>query len=246
MEGPFIASQDGARGAHGTESVKHPDIPFLQKLLEWSGNRVRLLTIAAELPGADHLCKYALRNGIAVELGHQLAGNRDINRLIEAGASALTHLGNGIPKQIDRHDNPIFSGLLYDGLRAMIIADGFHLPTHLIELFIKVKGIENTILVSDLSPVGGLAPGNYYTLGNPAILDPSGRLYNPETNYLVGSSKTLVECANFLLLNELATIQEVVQMAVTNPLNLIDAHHPAEPTPSEHLLFENGIIKHVQ
>ena len=40
----------------------------------------------------------------------------------------LTHLGNGMPNQVHRHNNPVMAGLAAHRLAATIITDGFHLP----------------------------------------------------------------------------------------------------------------------
>ena len=217
LEGPFISGVDGARGAHAVQWVHPPDAGLLEDLIRWSCGRLRLLTMAAEVPGAANLCQYAVSKGIRVSLGHQLATYEQIAALEAAGASAMTHLGNALPHQLPRHDNPVYAGMLLDGLTAMIIADGFHLPAHLIRLILKVKTPARAILVSDLSPIAGLPPGRYHTLGNPAELRSNGHLFNPETGFLVGSGSTLSAAAQYLLDQQLATPTEIHQMAVINP-----------------------------
>ncbi|MDZ7718295.1 MAG: hypothetical protein U5K72_05680 [Balneolaceae bacterium] len=221
LEGPFISDVDGARGAHNPKWIKKPDSYFLDQLVEWSGGKIKLLTIAAELDGADELCRHATDLGIKVSLGHQMASQADLQRLSDSGASLLTHLGNGIPQIIDRHDNPIWAGLANDDLTAMIITDGHHLPPSLIKTILKVKGASNTIIVSDASPIAGLSPGNYSTLGNKVILKESGRLYNPETGYLVGSSSTMIDCMNYLHSLQLLNKKELLDVGFFNPLRFL-------------------------
>ena len=128
LEGPFISAEPGAVGVHDPSLVRPPDARLFDELQDLAGGCVRLLTIAAELPGAADLARHAAARGVAVSLGHQMAGELEIKRLTSAGASALTHLGNGVPNVLPRHDNPIWAGLAADGLSAMIIADGHHLP----------------------------------------------------------------------------------------------------------------------
>ncbi len=162
--------------------------------------------------------------GIKVSLGHQLAGESDIDKLANAGASLLTHLGNGIPQKIDRHENPIWAGLANDDLSAMIITDGHHLPSSLIKTILKVKGASDTIVVSDASPIAGFAPGSYTTLGNEVILEESGRLYNPKTGYLVGSSSTMTECITHLRSLEVLNEKNLSDVGFTNPLEILDVN----------------------
>jgi N-acetylglucosamine-6-phosphate deacetylase len=221
LEGPFISEKEGAVGAHNPEWVQKPDIRFLDKLYEWSGENIKLLTIAAETEEAEDLCRHAAQLGITVSLGHQMGGEADLQKLANAGARSLTHLGNGIPHLLNRHHNPLWGGIANDDLKAMIISDGHHLPPAIIKTIIRTKSISNIIVVSDASPIAGLPPGRYTTLGNEALLEESGRLYNPETGYLVGSSVTMLDCMNFLSSLELLSVEELLNVGFYNPLNLI-------------------------
>ena len=46
------------------------------------------------------------------------------DRLALAGANAVTHLGNGLPNLLPRHENFIWAVLANDHYTAMIISDG--------------------------------------------------------------------------------------------------------------------------
>jgi N-acetylglucosamine-6-phosphate deacetylase len=203
---------------------------------------VKLLTISADIDQAPELCKFAVSQNITVSLGHHLANSRDLANCAEAGATALTHLGNGLPKVGDRHKNPLWAGLGNDDLVAMTITDGFHLPPEIIKGIIRIKGIGKTIPVSDAAPISGLEPGRYHTLGNDVMLDENGLLYNPETGYMVGSSKNLVQGINHLLSLNLVTIDDIVQMAVHNPLKLINKSGLKENLPKK-LIFDEKANK---
>ncbi len=221
LEGPFISPIDGARGAHDLNWVHQPDIPLLDKLHDWAHHKIRLLTIAAEPVGADEVCRHASNLGITVSLGHQMALEADLNKLAASGARALTHLGNALPAQLPRHENPLWAGLANDELQAMIIADGHHLPPSILKVILRTKGFSNTIVVSDASPIAGLPPGRYRTLGNEVVLDSSGLVYNPQTGYMVGSSATMLDCMNHLSSLQLMSTEELITTGFHNPLRLI-------------------------
>ncbi len=233
IEGPFISPKEGFRGAHQAEFIRKPNIDFLKNLIEWSGNTIKLLTIAAELEGAEKLTRFAVRQGIAVSLGHQTADERDMEKLARAGAVSLTHLGNGIPANLPRHHNPIWAGLANDDLTAIFITDGHHLPPAVMKTFIRTKGVAHCIVVSDASPIAGLQPGSYSTLGNDAVLEENGRLYNPHAGHLVGSSATMLQCMNYLAGLNLLTPQQLIEVGFYNPLKLIGADPASIPTSSE-------------
>jgi N-acetylglucosamine-6-phosphate deacetylase len=151
-----------------------------------------------------------------------MAHTADLQRLVDAGARALTHLGNGVPAVIPRHENPVWAGLANDQLTAMIITDGHHLPPSVIKAIIRTKTPARCILVSDASPIAGLSPGTYETLGQRVVLDPSGRLYNPKGNHLVGSSATLVQCTKHLATIDLTTSDDLITMTYHNALKLLN------------------------
>lgn len=220
-EGPFISSEPGAVGAHRPAWTQRPDRDFLDRMLEWSGGAIRLLTLAAELEEADALVAYAVSKGIVVSLGHQMAGPAELARAADAGARMVTHFGNGLPNFVHRHENVLWAALAEDRLAVSLICDGHHLPPELIKVVIKAKGVENIIAVSDASPAAGLLPGRYEVLGNQVVLEPSGRLHNPEKSCLVGSSATLRECADYLRSRQLADEEAIVKMCVENPKKLL-------------------------
>ena len=60
LEGPFISPEDGARGAHAKEWVSKPDTGLLDQMILWSENKIKLLTVAAEIPGMEMLCRLSL------------------------------------------------------------------------------------------------------------------------------------------------------------------------------------------
>ncbi|MCP3966157.1 MAG: amidohydrolase family protein [Lentisphaerae bacterium] len=220
-EGPFLSDKPGAVGAHNPDWVKEPSIVFFKQMQEWAEGSIKLLTIAAENDGAEELTKFAADSGVAVSLGHQMADYEAMKRCADAGASLLTHLGNGIPNEINRHKNQLWAALACDGLTAMIITDGHHLPAELVKVVIRAKGLENILFVSDASPIAGMPPGKYNVLGNNAILEEDGLLHNPEKKCLVGSSATMLECANFLADQDFITPEEIVKLGFSNPLKAI-------------------------
>ena len=220
-EGPFISKEPGAVGAHNPAWARNPDRTFLGRMMEWSAGSIRMLTIAAELPGAEALAAYAVSRGIVVALGHQLAGAADLARVAQAGARLITHFGNGMPNLVHRHENILWAGLAEDRLGLSLITDGHHLPPSIIKTALRVKGVQQIVVVSDASPAAGLPPGRYHVLGNEAVLEPSGRLHNPEKACLVGSSASILECANYLLAQLLATPEEVAALCLHNPLRLL-------------------------
>lgn len=226
IEGPFISADDGPRGAHPREHVHNPDPALLDRLVNLSNGCIRMITLAAETPGAADLTDYAAGLGICVSLGHQLANEMQIENAVKSGARALTHLGNGMPAVVNRHSNPLLAGLANDELYAMIITDGHHLPDALIKIVLRVKGAERTVVTSDATALTGMPPGKYRMFGADVIRDESGKVYNPLTGYLAGSGSTMFECMNHLASLNLLSPSELVKTGFINPLKLIGIDQP--------------------
>ncbi len=221
IEGPFISAHKGTGGAHDEQWISKPDVDYLRQLIDWADGRVKLLTIAAESEGAEKLARYAVDRGITVSLGHQVAGEQDLCRLVRAGAVSLTHLGNGVPSMLPRHKNPIWAGLGNDDLVAMIITDGHHLPASILKTIIRTKGSERCVVVSDASSPAGLQAGKYEVLGHKVVLEEDGLLHDLTTGYLAGSSAMMLQCMNHLASLDLVSHDELFAMGFDNPLALI-------------------------
>lgn len=221
LEGPFLSPKPGAIGAHQPDCVINPDSETLKKLQDWAKGKIKLLTIAADQPDADELCKTARQLNIKISLGHHLANYDDLEKCYQAGAQYLTHLGNGMPNMVSRHDNPLIAGLCHKDLIPMLIADGFHLPEFLLKGIITLKGIDNVIIVSDASSMAGMPPGKYFSMGNNIVLEDSGLLHNPEKACLVGSSFSLKKCTDYLSNNLGYSKEDILAMVQTNTLSVI-------------------------
>ncbi|MEI3037699.1 MAG: hypothetical protein V8T90_01385 [Victivallales bacterium] len=223
LEGPFLSDKPGAIGVHNPAWVRSPSAEAVRELFQAAEGFIRLITIAAEVPGAEEAIREAKRLGILVSVGHHLATGKDLHRATGAGAQMLTHLGNGIPNLLDRHRNPVWAGLAEDSLTAMLIADGHHLPADVIKVMIRCKSPEKIIIVSDASPATGFAPGHYTVMGNDAILEPNGKLYNPHLQCLVGSASTLSRCMEHLASLELLSDNELHMVGRDNALRMLES-----------------------
>ncbi len=195
MEGPFISPRQGAVGAHPEHCVQPPSIEAFKELQELADNQIRLVTLAPEQPGALKLIEYLTSHGVTVSIGHTLAEFSQIQDACRAGAALATHLGNGIPNQLNRTDNPIWS-ILASPLSVMIITDGFHLPPGFIQTVYAAKGADHLILTSDAAPIAGCPPGEYSIFGTRVELTKDGCVLNLNAPTLAGSAFTLMQCAS--------------------------------------------------
>jgi N-acetylglucosamine-6-phosphate deacetylase len=222
LEGPYLSPVDGARGAHPAAFIRQPDCDEFERLCEWADGKLALLTVAPEPPGAVELIAHVRRrHPTRVALGHHAASREAIHRAADAGASLVTHLGNGCANLLPRHHNVILHQLAHDGLTAGIITDGHHLPPDLIRVIVRAKGIDRLFVVSDAAPIAGFAPGVYDSLGGTVRLTAGGRIESLDGSHLAGSTATMADCIRFLRSLELADEAALERLGYWNPLSIL-------------------------
>lgn len=220
MEGPYLSPDDGPRGAHARAHVIAASLEDFRRRQDAAGGRIRLVTLAPEVPGARALIEHLVAAGVRVAIGHTAAGPADISAAIAAGATFATHLGNGCSLMLPRHPNPIWELLADDRVLASVIVDGHHLPASTVKAMVRAKGPDRTVLVTDAIAAAG-APGRH-TLGDVVVeTDESGRVSLPGTGYLAGSSLTMDRAIGLTVRFTGLPIEQVVPMASTIPATFI-------------------------
>jgi len=227
LEGPYISPVQGYRGAHLEKYIRIPDWDEFSKLQKAAHNRISLITIAPEVNGAISFIRKCTETGVVVSLGHHNGSAEIIKQAADAGASMSTHLGNGCANAIDRHDNPLWPQLAEDRITATIIADGFHLNKAEVQCFYKMKGVENTILVSDALDLAGLPPGEY-TRGERIVLLTPDVVKFPAENCLAGAATPISTCVLNIMKFTDCSLGNAIQMATTNPARLLGLHDIGE------------------
>ena len=223
LEGPFISSEPGAVGAHDAAWTRAPDLALFGRFQDAAEGMIRLVNVAAELPGATDFIRAVRATGVKVSLGHQMAHEPEVlNAAIEAGASAYTHLGNGIPNLIHRRENVIWEGLADDRATVMFIPDGRHLTIPMLKVYTRGVPLKRLVAVSDSQYVAGLPPGDYDVGGVKARLEPDGLLWNPERNCLVGATTPLAKMMTLLQEKVGLTREECRAIGRENPMEMID------------------------
>jgi N-acetylglucosamine-6-phosphate deacetylase len=216
LEGPWISEADGARGVHQREHVRDVSLAEWDALQEAAGGRIRILTLAPELPGALELVKRASASGVVVSLGHTDASPEQVAAAVAAGARMSTHLFNGCARMLHRHSNVVYAQLSDDALYAGFIADGHHVPFATLRIGIRTKGVAKSILVSDLAHLSGLPDGDYEMEGNTVELRDGG-LHVKGTGLLSGAARTLREDVELLAREAEPGIESALLMATRSP-----------------------------
>jgi len=159
LEGPFISFE--RRGVHPPQDLRPPTLPVFERFWQASRGRIRMMTLAPELEGARAVIAEAVRCGVCVSLGHSDANLHHTQAAVEAGARHATHTFNGM-RPLGHREPGIIAAVLTDSrLSADIIADGIHLHPTIVELFLKMKGPESAVLITDATAATGMPDGRY-------------------------------------------------------------------------------------
>jgi N-acetylglucosamine-6-phosphate deacetylase len=161
IEGPFLSAEPGFHGAHDPQWMLDPTPAHIKELRAVAGNEPILLTLAPERRGAIDAIKTAVSAGITISLGHTDASAEVLRQARETGARGFTHLGNGIPRALDRHDNVIWRALETPGLLVSLIPDRIHVSPSLFRIVHRLLGSKSIYYTTDAMSAAGAPPGRY-------------------------------------------------------------------------------------
>jgi N-acetylglucosamine-6-phosphate deacetylase len=216
LEGPFISHVK--RGVHPPESLQRPSPDTLDRFWQASGGTLRMMTIAPELPGAKETIRHARHLGVHSSLGHSDATYAQAKEGINAGAEHATHTFNAM-RALDHRDPGILGAVLTeDSLTADIIADGIHVDPSVVRLFLRAKGPERSILITDAIGATGMPEGRY-RLGDLEVEVKDGRC--EYQGKLAGSVLTLDRAVRNVMGFAGWKLQQAVQLATLNPARLL-------------------------
>lgn len=242
LEGPFLAPEDGPRGAHPATHVRDPDWDLFQRLQGAGRGRIGLVTLAPERPGAIGLIWQLRQAGVAVGLGHTDAAPEEIDQAVAAGAQLSCHLGNGAHAVLPRHRNYLQKQLATDSLLASIIVDGHHLPDFVVQNIVRCKGVERILLVTDAMAAAAAPPGRYRMGEVLAEVGPDGYVRLPGTPYLAGSALTMERAVENAARFAGVPLGQAIGWATVTPRRLFPAWEGGLTVgaPAELLLLREG------
>jgi N-acetylglucosamine-6-phosphate deacetylase len=192
VEGPFISGEPGYVGTHPVKHVRRATIEAAQQLIDAGDGLVKLLTLAPECDDDARVTKWLVGEGVRVSAGHCNPTTKQLERAIDFGLSMFTHLGNGCPVLMPRHDNVINRVLaLAERLWICFIADGVHVPFVALRNYLKVVGIERAIVVTDAISAAGLGPGTFRLGSQEVVVDEHLATWSTDRSHLMGSAMTM-------------------------------------------------------
>ena len=192
IEGPFINETPGYRGAHPVDAIRPADLDAAKRLIDSGEGAVRLVTLAPERDADQRVTNWLSSQAIKVAAGHSDSSLDELKASLDAGLTLFTHLGNGCPMQLPRHDNIVQRALSFsDRLTCCFIADGVHVPTFALRNYLRCAGIDRCCVVTDAMSAAGLGPGKYRLSRWEVVVGDDLAARAPDGSHLVGSAMTM-------------------------------------------------------
>ncbi|NOT60649.1 MAG: N-acetylglucosamine-6-phosphate deacetylase [Acidobacteria bacterium] len=163
IEGPYINVK--YKGAQPVEGIRDPNFDECAELLAAAENRIKIMTLAPELPGGLELIKWLKARGVIASLGHSECDYDTALAAIEAGATRATHLFNAMSGLHHRKPGLAAAALNEPAICAELICDGVHLHPQVVRHAWRSKGRDGITLVTDATAAQGMGDGEY-TLGS--------------------------------------------------------------------------------
>jgi len=192
FEGPCLSPKKP--GVHPVQHLKPLEKEVLQELVD---ENTKLITMACELDPDGNCVRYLAEKNVAVSLGHSNATFEEAQQAFAQGVKIMTHTFNALPPLHHREPGAVGAALLDKNVHCCVIPDGLHVAPPMVQLLLQMKGIEHTVLVTDIAAIGTSQGG------------------------LVGSSLVLDDGVRNIVKWQIASFAEAVRMASYNPACLL-------------------------
>jgi N-acetylglucosamine-6-phosphate deacetylase len=216
LEGPFLSPHK--RGAHTEKLLLTPTVELFDRMWQAAQGKIRLMTIAPELPNAEEVIAHATGLGVRISLGHSNANTAEAKRGVKAGGVTATHTFNAM-RSFDHRDPGLLGEVLAnDDLFAELICDGLHVDPLAVRIYWKSKGRDRAILITDAMGATGMPDGNY-KLGDLDVRVKNGKCVVGEDT-LAGSTLTLDRGVRNFAEFTGAKIEDVARLVSRNPARM--------------------------
>ncbi|CDD40962.1 n-acetylglucosamine-6-phosphate deacetylase [Collinsella sp. CAG:398] len=218
LEGPCLSSE--YKGAMPEHLLMHTaSIDLFREYQDASGGHVRYTTLAPEIPGVEELIPELNALGITCAIGHSGAGYDQSMACVRAGAASATHLGNAM-HLFHQHDPAIWGVAIESDLYVEAICDGRHLHPGSVRLYLKSKGWDRVVAITDSIMAAGLPDGNYKLGVNDVVVE-DGDAKLASTGVRAGSTLTLAQALRNIVKFADTDVEHAVRLMTKNPATLI-------------------------
>jgi len=163
LEGPFISPQK--KGMILPACISAPSLQLLEKIQNLANGRLKMMTIAPELPGSIPIIERLVSSGIVASFGHSNATYEQTLAGFDAGISHVTHLFNAMSPLHHRSPGPLIAIFQAESVTAQLICDGVHIHPSVLRFAFGLLGPQRVIPITDGMQAIGLPDGKYFYNG---------------------------------------------------------------------------------
>ena len=218
LEGPFLCK--AKKGAQNEAFLHDPDPAMLHRLQQAAQGMVKLVTLAAEQPGALEFIRSAQEDGITVSLGHTTADYDTACAAYEAGARQATHLFNAMPPFTHRAPGVVGAAFDHPQVKVELISDGVHIHPSVVRAVFQLFGAQRVILISDSLRATGMPDGRYPFGGQEIEVHGNRATMVGDPNTLAGSVSDLMACMRSAVSFGIP-LHDAVRAAAVNPAQVL-------------------------
>ncbi len=217
IEGPFINIKK--RGGIGTGCITSPSVNIFEKILEESGNALKIMTVAPEIRGIEKIVTRLRDNNIIAAFGHSDANYEETKKGFVMGINHVTHLFNAMPSLHHRNPGPL--GAIFENpeISIELISDSHHVHPSLIRMARKLKDPRTITCITDGISGMGLPDGTYM-YNNKKYTSKNGLARYLDGTF-IGSATPLGNIARNYMTFTGAGFKETIDTVTINPARIL-------------------------
>ena len=219
FEGPYLSP--ARRGAHLPSWLRRPSLSEVERLLDLTRGRLRLITIAPELSGAAPVIQRVVEAGVIASIGHTDATYEQTRHAIAQGVTHATHCCNAMRPLHHREPGPLGAIAEAHQVTGEVILDGMHVHPAVVRMLATLLGSRRLVGITDALAGAGLSSATFEFAGQRAHVEEGvARL---EDGTITGSVLTMDQALrNFLEITGVSLSDAVAALAA-NPARVAGA-----------------------
>ena len=223
LEGPFISP--AFPGAQPTEAISPPPTKAEKGWTEILNDpRLKLVTMAPEIPGALALAKSFQERSVRLSMGHTNATYEEAKKGFLSGFRHVTHTFNAMRGFHHRDAGAVGFALAEDAMWTELIYDRKHVSKEAAALLFKLKPKDKIIAVSDGTMASGMPEGSTFEMWGHNVRMCDGAVYLDGTRTLAGSAITLLDA--FRNIAQDFGAEEAIHACCLNPRSALGMREP--------------------
>lgn len=218
IEGPFISVQK--KGVQRPEHISPVDLDLMERIDTASNGAIAIMTVAPELKNMRELALLCAKKGIVLSAGHSDASYENMLEGMQVGILHSTHFFNAMRGL--HHRDPGVAGaiMIHPDISCEVIADGFHVHPAILSHLLRVKPLDNIVLVTDSLRPTGQIEGRLEANQEEVYLK-DDVFYRKTDDVIAGSSLTMIKGVQNLV-SFGVPLEDALRMAAANPARVLN------------------------